>query len=286
MIGTLMATAGTFLSRSSLLPRTAICRVIWVPLSVVLLAGGWAGGSAAQEPSNPYTSRIDVRMGQRLFRAQCVTCHGMDATGGGEGDGPDLTLGRFRNANTDTGLYRVIRDGVDGTSMAGVRDESEQSIWQLVTYLRSLNVAAELVDLPGSPSTGQKLFAAKDCARCHMVNGQGGRLGPDLSTIGERRDPDELQSDLTDPSAEVNPRWWTLRVTRRDGSVIEGLRMSEDTFSLRIMDAQENLRSFSKVGIRSQERVKDSTMPSYAQSLTSQEVDDLVAYLFSLRKER
>ena len=92
--------------------------------------------------------------------------------------------------------------------------------------------------------------------------------------------------NLAEPNAEVNPRWWTLRVTKQDGTVVEGLRMGEDTFSLRLMDAQENLRSFSKVGVRSHERIKDSTMPSYAQSLTAQEVDDLVAYLFSLRTER
>ncbi len=259
-------------------------------LSIALLGGGWARASAAQpvtpEIANPYTSRVDVGMGRRLFRARCVSCHGLNATGGEEGNGPDLTLGRFLHANTDAGLHRLIRDGIDGTSMSGVGDESEQSIWQLVTYLRSLNVTAEVVDLPGSPSAGRQWFVAKDCVRCHMVNGQGGRLGPDLSTIGKRRAPDDLRTDLTDPSAEVNPRWWTLRVTRRDGSVVEGLRMGEDTFSLRIMDANENLRSFSKVGVRSWERVKASTMLGSAQSLTAQEVDDLIAYLSSLRTGR
>ena len=267
-----------------------MCRAMLISLSIVVLAGAGAVESAAQpatpELDNPYTSRIDVRMGERLFRAQCTTCHGLDATGGEEGNGPDLTLGRFQHANTDIGLYRVIRDGVERTSMIGVGDQPEQSIWQLVTYLRSLNAAAELDDLPGSPSGGQQLFAAQDCVRCHMISGKGGRLGPDLSTIGERRDPEELKTDLIDPSAEVSPRWWTIRVTRSDGSIVEGLRMSEDTFSLRIMDADENLRSFSKVRVRSHDRIKASTMPSHAQSLTAQEVDDLVAYLFSQQMER
>ena len=268
-----------------------MCRVARVPLSVVLLAAGWAlasaGPAGAQEVSNPYTSRVDVGMGRRIFERTCTSCHGLNATGGEEGDGPDLTTGRFRHASTDAGLYRVIRDGVDGTSMKGLGSEADQSIWQLVTYLGSLNVAPENVDLPGSRSAGQELFAGKgECGGCHIVNGRGGRLGPDLSRVGERRDPDELKTDLAEPNAEVNPRWWTLRVTRGDGSVVEGLRMGEDTFSLRIMDAEENLRSFSKVGVRSHERIKHSTMPSYAQSLTAQEVDDLVAYLFSLRTER
>ena len=268
---------------------TARCRVPAVLLSTALVLGGWVADVAAQDTENPYTSRIDVRGGRRLFRAQCSTCHGLNGTGGEEGAGPDLTLGRFRHASTDAGLYRVIRDGVDGTAMIGVGgDATDQSVWQLVTYLRTLGAEARATtDLAGSLEAGQQLFAGKgDCARCHIVNGQGGRLGPDLSNVGRRRDPDELAADLRDPGAEVDPRWWTMRVTRRDGSVIEGLRMDEDTFSFRIMDAEENLRAFSKYGDSSYERIQTSTMPGYAQSLTSQEVDDLVAFLFSLRTER
>ena len=117
-----------------------------------------------------------------------------------------------------------------------------------------------------------------------MVNGEGGRQGPDLSRVGERRDPDELATDLTDPHEDVAPRWWTVTVTRPDGSVVEGLRMNEDTFTVRVIDQDENLWSFAKRDI-SYERNQDSTMPSYAQTLTASERDDLVAYLFSLRKE-
>jgi putative heme-binding domain-containing protein len=267
---------------------TAPSRVPAVLLALAFALGGWTAPVAAQDTDNVYTSRLDVRGGRRLFRAQCSTCHGLNGTGGEEGAGPDLTTGRFRHASTDAGLYRVIRDGVEGTAMIGVgADATDQSVWQLVTYLRTLGAVADVADLAGSPEAGVRLFAGKgDCARCHIVNGQGGRLGPDLSDVGRRRDPDELAADLRDPGAEVDPRWWTMRVTRRDGSVIEGLRMDEDTFSYRIMDAEENLRSFSKYGGASYERITTSTMPGYAQALTTSEVDDLVAYLFSLRTER
>ena len=131
------------------------------------------------------------------------------------------------------------------------------------------------------------MFAGKgDCARCHIVNGTGGRLGPDLSHIADRREISELRADLTNPDTEVAPRWWTLIVTHNNGSVIRGLRMDEDSFSLRLMDAEENLRSFSKSQLGGLERDKSSTMPSYAQSLTTQEQNDLVAYLLTLRREQ
>ncbi len=240
-----------------------------------------AGRLAAEEPENPYTSGIDARMGQRFYQSKCTSCHGLDATGDDEGDGPDLTTGSFQHATTDAGLFRVIRDGIEGTSMRGLRREKEQVIWQLVTYLRTLSDAVDLASLPGSPEAGSAAFERLDCGRCHMVQGRGGRLGPDLSRVGERRDPEELARDLTEPNAEVAPRWWTLRLTRADGTVIEGLRMGEDTFNLRLMDGEERLRSFAKAAVGKVERTLESTMP--AEPLSDVERDDLVAYLASLR---
>ena len=117
-----------------------------------------------------------------------------------------------------------------------------------------------------------------------MVNGRGGRLGPDLSRVAERRDPDELRADLLDPDAEVEPRWWTVAATAADGTAVEGLRMGEDTFTLRLIDADERLWSFSKRELRSYQRTKASTMPSARGTLAADEVDDLVAYLFTLRR--
>ena len=264
----------------------SLSRWLPVPLLTTLVVSTWTPQTMAQETSNPFTSRIDVRMGRQQFQAQCTTCHGLNATGGDEGVGPDLTTGQFRHADTDAGLYQVIRNGIRGTAMIGLSAEStDQSVWQLVTYLRSLNLTA---DGPvGSPTIGQTLFTEKGgCARCHMVDGTGGRLGPDLSFVGDRRNPDELQTDLVDPDAEVTPRWWTMKVTGSDGRQFEGLRMNEDTFSFRIMDADEALRSFSKYGPWSYERIQTSTMPTYSQSLTTAERNDLVAYLFSLRRDR
>jgi putative heme-binding domain-containing protein len=248
-------------------------------IGLVLVA--YATGIAAEEPENPYTSGIDVRMGQREFQSKCTSCHGVDGTGGEEADGPDLTTGRFQHASTDAGLYDVIRDGIEGTSMRGLRRAEDQVVWQLVTYLRTLSDSVDLAALAGSPEAGRAAFERLDCGRCHMVEGLGGRLGPDLSRVGGRRDPEELARDLAEPSAEVAPRWWTVRVTRADGTVVEGLRMGEDTFNLRIMDGEERLRSFAKASLRSVEREQKSTMP--AEPLLDEERDDLVAYMASLR---
>jgi hypothetical protein len=90
---------------------------------------------------------------------------------------------------------------------------------------------------------------------------------------------------ITNPHEDVDPRWWTLEVTGPDGVARSGFRMGEDSFSVRIMDNDSNLWSYQKNNIESIHRVERSTMPSYDESMSETELDDLVAYLFSLRRE-
>ena len=234
---------------------------------------------SAQE--NPYTTAVDQLMGQRTFRAQCGRCHGRDARGNDESGSPDLT--GILDANTDQALFTVIREGIRGTAMIGInRRSSDQMVWQIVTYLNSFSIDPSAYSLAGDVARGRQVYNANDCASCHRLEGDGGRHGPDLTTIGERLNPAELRTSLTDPNETVIPRWWTTRVTRQDGSVIEGRRMDEDTFTVRLLDANENLWHFVKSDVRSTEPIQTSTMPA-ADDLTGAELDDLVAYLFSLR---
>ena len=252
-------------------------------VAALVVVAGPAAPAEAQE--NMFDTLVDVRMGERVFRAQCGRCHGRDARGNDETGAPDLTTGQFSQASSDPAMFGVIRDGIENTAMIGISPRaSDQTVWQIVSYINSLNLDPDDYDLPGDAARGEQVYAGANCSTCHMIRGEGGRTGPDLSTVGSQLDPDEIATSLSDPDAEVAPRWWTMRITRADGSTIEGLRMNEDTFTVRIMDNDENLWSFMKSEVRSSERITTSTMPA-ADNLTASEVDDLVAYLFSLRRE-
>ena len=268
--------------RLQMMDDSSLSKVVAGLLAAGLLLASAAGALAGQEAENPYSEPADVRIGERLFLRFCGRCHGDDAKGG---IGPDLTTGRFRHGGGDGALFRVISEGVSGTEMIPVlRNRPNQAIWQVITYLRSLSTPADL-ELPGSAGAGEQLFRGKgNCGNCHMVAGEGGRLGPELSEIGNARSPEELKTDLLDPDARVQPRWWTLRVVRQDGSQVEGFRIGDDTFSVRIMDDDESLWSFQKKDLQSVEVIESSTMPSYAETLSETEVYDLVAYLYTRRK--
>jgi putative heme-binding domain-containing protein len=251
-------------------------------LLVALLALG--SHVAAQEGTNVYTTANDVASGESQFDRHCSRCHGIGGTGGERG--PDLTSG-FRRANTDGGLFVVVRDGVPNTEMRGLGgDATDQTVWQIVAYLRSLTGGVR-VDVTGDPAVGASAYAGADCASCHMIDGAGAMDGPDLSTIGSRRSPDELLSDLTEPDERVQPDWWRMRVTHADGTRVEGRRMGEGTYSVRILDAEGRMWSLQKRNLASYERLETSAMPSYAGRLTEGELEDLVAYLYGLtRAER
>lgn len=238
---------------------------------------------SGQEQDNPYTTGQDIQSGEQLFGRDCSRCHGLEA-GGGE-RGPNLRTGEFQHASTDAGLFAVISDGIPNTEMVGIgRSRSEQFVWQLVAYLRSLNSEVR-VEVAGNPSIGEELYGGKgNCSSCHMIDAEGGRHGPDLSTIGDRRSPDELLSDLLTPNARVQQRWWTIRVVHREGTEVEGLRMNEGTYSVRILDAEDNLWSFLKRDLRQSERTETSSMPAYGEIFTSGELEDLVAYLYGLSR--
>ncbi len=256
----------------------------WVFLCVLPFSS--APRALAEDAGNLYNTLVDIRLGERYFERQCSRCHGFDARGNDETGAPDLT-GRLTRASTDTAIFNVIRDGVPGTAMLPLPDSvTDPQVWQLVAYLDSLRYDPDSVVLTGNAEAGRELFWNRsDCADCHMVNGRGSRSGPDLSRIGENRTPEDLLVDMVNPQEDVAPRWWRLRVTGPDGVTREGFRMNEDSFSVRIMDSDENLWSLSKNNLQAYERMEDSTMPSYTKILSESELDDLVAYLFSLRRE-
>jgi putative heme-binding domain-containing protein len=115
------------------------------------------------------------------------------------------------------------------------------------------------------------------------VNGKGPRVAPDLSNVGALRTADMLEKSLVDPTAAMLPVNRSVRVVTRDGKVITGRRLNEDTYSVQLIDDHEQLMSLEKADLRDYAVLKTSSMPSYKDKLSLQELADVVAYLLSLK---
>ena len=253
-----------------------------VALSCFLLGGSAASLSAQIPARNPHTSQADVDAGRQTFRSHCARCHGRSGTGG---MGPDLSRGRFRHATSDRALFLTIRNGISQSGMPGFyRGDQDRTVWQLAAFVRSLSRRTAPVQLAGDSAAGETLYRERGgCGTCHILNGTGGRFGPDLSELGWLRSPEHLRASLVRPHDQVAPRWWRVRLTLRDGTTTEGIRLDDDTFSVRILDANENLRSFLKTDLTTIERIEQSSMPSFEDAFALSELEDLIAYLYSLR---
>jgi putative heme-binding domain-containing protein len=234
----------------------------------------------AQEHAGQY-SRADIEYGYRLYGAQCASCHGPN---GDLVSGVNLGSGKFRNASTDQDLNRIITNGLPGTAMpAGKVNQAELA--GLVAYIRMMRSfdPAGAVTL-GDARPGQTVFEGKgDCTRCHRVSGTGPRVAPDLSDIGAVRAAGMLQRSLLDPSGAMLPINRSVRAVTRDGKVINGRRLNEDTYSVQLIDEQERLVSLVKADLREYAVLTTSSMPSYKGRLNAQELADVLAYLLSLK---
>ncbi len=235
-----------------------------------------------QEGQNLYTSAQDVAAGADLFGKRCALCHGADGSGG---RGPDLRQGQFRHGGSDAGLFRSIRFGISDSGMPRLGGGmSEERIWQVVAYVRSLSRSAREVDVPGNPVRGKQLYLGKgDCSRCHTINGVGGRLGPDLSEIAWLRSTRHIKSSIINPDQDIDRRYLSLHILKKDGQAIQGVPLNEDSYSIQLMDLQENLHSLWKRDLEEIRQEERSWMPSYQGTFSDSELDDLVSYLYSLR---
>ena len=74
-----------------------------------------------------------------------------------------------------------------------------------------------------------------------------------------------------------------VRVVTKDGTIINGRRLNEDTYGLQIIDDHERLHSLVKADLREYTISRTSPMPSYKGTLSSEEIADMLAYLLSLK---
>jgi len=254
---------------------------------------------ATAEERNPYAGDPKMaKLGEFQFRINCAFCHGLGARGGGRG--PDLTRAQKRHGNSDADLFNTISNGVPGTAMPangstgqGVGMTNEE-IWQVITYLRSVQVKAPAKPI-GDAAHGKQLFYGDaNCSGCHMVQGKGGRLGPNLTAVGGIRTTEYIVDSVRNPSRrlaqglleatkEFPQEYETVTVVTAEGREINGVALNEDSFSVQMMDASEKVYMFEKDKLRSFTKSRTSMMPAYDTGLLSdKELQDIVAYLVSV----
>ncbi len=210
---------------------------------------------------SPHVAASDVAAGGRLFAKYCTACHGANAKGG---RAPDLTTDEWKHGSANVEIVRNIRLGIEGTQMPGFPVTEEQA-GSIVTWLKALHGDSDGLT-KGDPAAGRDVFfGVGGCSDCHMLKGQGGRFGPDLTGVSK-----DLRKALSDPHKHIRG----AEVQLRSGAVVRGIVTSEDTFSLYMRDSQEKLHFLKKPEVQ-----KRTANAIPAPSLNAKQVDDVIAFL-------
>jgi putative heme-binding domain-containing protein len=258
--------------------------------------GGGRGGDPAAmlaEMQRILATPAELEKGKKLFQAHCISCHGPN----GEGSrGPTLAQPNLPRSGKDVDLLRIVQNGIAGTEMPRVLLQQGDAPY-IAAFVRTLGqLPPEKV--AGDPVKGAELFKTKGaCFSCHTLDGQGVTFGPDLSDVGRRRSVAFLRRSLTDPGADIPQRFdpyrtdislpnnfMYVRAKTKAGKEVAGIRINEDTYSIQLRDVTGEFHSYYKKELA--ELHKDagvSPMPMYGALFTPSELDDVVAYLASLR---
>jgi len=228
--------------------------------------------------------RRSQRLDGREPPNHCATRrHAAYADGERNRDDRGKTFRDRAHGESDRDLIGIIRTGIPGTAMApSAYTDSELSA--IVAYLRNMNAFDAAAVKTGDSARGRALFTGKGaCTGCHRAGADGSIVGPNLSDVGATRSAGSLQRSLLDPVSQMMPINRPVRAVTKDGTIINGRRLNEDTYSLQIIDDRERLHSLLKVDLREYAISTTSPMPSYKGTLSDEEIADVMAYLLSVK---
>ena len=156
-------------------------------------------------------------------------------------------------------------------------------VWAVVGVVMLAALLPLAAQLGGDAASGRRLVDSSHCLDCHRIGETGSRLGPDLSDIGSRRSPDVLRRAIVAPDDDVAPEHRFVRLVAKDGTVVAGRLLNQDAFSIQLINAEEQLKSYLKSNLREHTILEKGLMPSFEGKLTAQQVADMVTYLESLK---
>ena len=233
---------------------------------------------AADKPADRYIGDdAAIEAGHQLYLSVCSGCHGPTAEGG---RGPNLITARNARRASNEELFTIIKTGIPGSDMPPSPLPDEQ-IWQMAAYVRNLNAPAYLQNIKGDREAGKAIYYGKaGCNKCHMIRGEGGFLGPDLTNAGVASNVSTLREAVFDPNKRFTEGFRPVVVTLKDGKKIEGVAKNNSNYSIQVLDNSGKLHLLDKKEVKEAFFREATWMPAdYGTRLNEKEQNDLLAFL-------
>ena len=140
---------------------------------------------------------------------------------------------------------------------------ADEKVLQVAAFVRSLTAPAISMQVPGDPEKGRRaFFGAGRCSTCHMIAGQGGYPGPDLSNIGAERTVPQLRESVMKPSARIADGYRSATAVLKSGQTVQGVAKNYNNYSVQLLDHAGKLHLLSSDDIAKLEVMESSMMPA------------------------
>jgi len=153
---------------------------------------------------------------------------------------------------------------------------------------KKLPAISELAKRVGNADNGKAVMAKSltsevQCMKCHMVRGQGGSIGPDLSMVGKKATKENLYESMFQPSKAIADQYLSWKLDGEDGQSITGLLVGETETTLTIRDANGKDYQFPVKGTERKKQLTSIMPEALVATLTEDELVDVVEYLSKLQ---
>jgi putative heme-binding domain-containing protein len=130
---------------------------------------------------------------------------------------------------------------------------------------------------------GKSLFRETGCVACHLCQGEGGAVGPNLTLVGNRFAVREIIESMTEPSKVISDQYGTTLVTLKNGASYAGRMVNEGADLVQIQEnvfVPSDVRDFSRKDILKLDQSTVSLMPpALLNTCHPEDVADLIAWL-------
>lgn len=219
--------------------------------------------------------------GALLFRQNCAACHGNDGTGGERA--PNIATQHDVVTASDAQLKETVGKGIPEAGMPAFDYLGADKVNELVAWLRVLQGvggSTPRAELPGDPAAGETIFFGKaSCSKCHMVRGRGGFIAEELTAYARGRNVDSIRAAIVNPSASPGGGGHLTSVLMSDGTRNQGVVRAEDNFAIVLQGEDGAFRTITRDHIAKIESSSPLMPQNYGQTLTPQELNDVVSYL-------
>lgn len=234
--------------------------------------------TSAQEPIQSYFQEAEEQQALSLWRGLLAI----------RGFGKKFS----QTVSADTLSETAIAAGLRATRDGGRNEPELQAALTPLLQTETINMTPEKIQemaklvSNGDPANGELVYRRQDlaCSNCHAIGGIGGKVGPDMTSLGASAPVDYLIESLFDPNAKIKENYHAVTVVTEDDQIFTGIETESSDEELVLRDANDKVLRIPQAEVVLKKPAQSLMPVGVVDRLSSKEQVDLVSFLSKLGK--